>query len=45
MVGPRSTSESNLSDMSSSVTGITLYVDNGIHAMGMVQGKAVDQVM
>jgi len=33
-----------VSDMSSSVTGVTMYVDNGMHAMGMVQAKAVDQV-
>ena len=25
-----------LSDLSSAVTGVTMYVDNGIHAMGMV---------
>ena len=34
-----------LSDMSKSVTGITMYVDNGMHAMGMVQSKSVDQVL
>ena len=33
-----------LSGMSAAVTGVTLYVDNGMHAMGMVQRKAVDQV-
>ena len=33
-----------LSDMAASVTGVTMYVDNGMHAMGMVQAKAVDQV-
>ena len=26
------------------VTGVTMYVDNGMHAMGMVQAKSVDQV-
>jgi len=30
-----------VSPMSSAVTGITMYVDNGMHAMGMVQSKAV----
>ena len=33
-----------VSDMAASVTGVTMYVDNGMHAMGMVQSKAVDQV-
>merc|ERR1719217_165162 len=33
-----------LSDMSAAVTGITMYVDNGMHAMGMVQAKSVDEV-
>merc|ERR1740138_1995027 len=33
-----------LSDMSKSVTGVTMYVDNGMHAMGMVQSVAVSQV-
>ena len=33
-----------VSDMAASVTGVTMYVDNGMHAMGMVQAKAVDQV-
>lgn len=32
------------SPMSNAVTGITMYVDNGMHAMGMVQAKAVDEV-
>ena len=32
------------SDMSSSITGICLYVDNGMHAMGMVQAASVDRV-
>merc|ERR1712087_273209 len=31
------------SPMFGAVTGITLYVDNGMHAMGMVQEKAVEQ--
>uniref|UniRef100_A0A7S0IVJ9 Enoyl-[acyl-carrier-protein] reductase (NADH) n=1 Tax=Calcidiscus leptoporus TaxID=127549 RepID=A0A7S0IVJ9_9EUKA len=31
------------SPMFGAVTGITLYVDNGMHAMGMVQEKAVVQ--
>jgi len=30
-----------VSPMSSAVTGVTLYVDNGMHAMGMVQTKSV----
>ena len=34
-----------LSGMAEAVTGVTLYVDNGMHAMGMVQRKAVDQVL
>merc|ERR1711907_911693 len=33
-----------LSPMAGAVTGVTMYVDNGMHAMGMVQAKAVDQV-
>jgi len=33
-----------LSPMSGAVTGHTLYVDNGMHAMGMVQNVAVEQV-
>ena len=33
-----------LSPMSGAVTGHTLYVDNGMHAMGMVQSVAVEQV-
>ena len=33
-----------LSDMSGSITGTTMYVDNGMHAMGMVQSKAVEQL-
>merc|ERR1719217_1417513 len=33
-----------VSPMSGAVTGVTMYVDNGMHAMGMVQAKAVDQV-
>jgi len=32
-----------LSPMSSAVTGVTMYVDNGMHAMGMVQSKAIAQ--
>jgi len=32
-----------LSPLFGAVTGITLYVDNGMHAVGMVQGKAVAQ--
>ena len=32
------------SDMANAVTGVTLYVDNGMHAMGMVQEVAVAQV-
>ncbi|KAL1511768.1 hypothetical protein AB1Y20_005054 [Prymnesium parvum] len=32
-----------LSPMSAAVTGVTLYVDNGMHAMGMVQNKAIAQ--
>jgi len=31
------------SPMSGAVTGVTMYVDNGMHAMGMVQSVAVDQ--
>ena len=33
-----------LSPMSGAVTGMTVYVDNGMHAMGMVQAKSIDQV-
>jgi len=33
-----------LSPLSGAVTGVTMYVDNGMHAMGMVQSVAVDQV-
>jgi len=33
-----------VSGMSNSVTGVTMYVDNGMHCMGMVQAKSVDQV-
>lgn len=29
--------------MFGAVTGVTLYVDNGMHAMGMVQEKSVAQ--
>lgn len=32
------------SDMAGAVTGVTLYVDNGMHAMGMVQATSVDAV-
>jgi len=32
------------SPMSAGVTGVTMYVDNGMHAMGMVQSVAVEQV-
>jgi len=32
-----------LSPMSASVTGTTMYVDNGMHAMGMVQNVAIEQ--
>jgi len=32
-----------LSPLFGAITGITLYVDNGMHAMGMVQEKAVAQ--
>lgn len=34
-----------LSPMAGAVTGQTLYVDNGMHVMGMVQKAAVEQVM
>ena len=30
--------------MAGAVTGMTVYVDNGMHAMGMVQSVAVEQV-
>jgi len=33
-----------LAPASGAITGVTLYVDNGMHAMGMVQSVAVDQV-
>merc|ERR1719199_412497 len=33
-----------VSPLSSAVTGMTVYVDNGMHAMGMVQEVAVAQV-
>ena len=33
-----------VSDMSTAITGITMYVDMGMHCMGMVQAKSVDQV-
>jgi len=33
------------SDMAGAVTGVTLYVDNGMHAMGMVQGTAIEDVL
>jgi len=33
-----------LSPLSGAVTGVTMYVDNGMHAMGMVQNVAVAQV-
>merc|ERR1719213_1276183 len=33
-----------LSPMSAAVTGMTVYVDNGMHAMGMAQEVAVEQV-
>ena len=33
-----------LSPASAAVTGVTMYVDNGMHAMGMVQNVAVAQV-
>ena len=32
-----------LSPLARAVTGVTLYVDNGMHAMGMIQDKAVAQ--
>lgn len=32
-----------LSPLFGAVTGVTLYVDNGMHAMGMIQDKAVAQ--
>jgi len=32
-----------LSPASAAVTGVTMYVDNGMHAMGMVQNKAIAQ--
>jgi len=32
-----------LSPLSGAVTGVTMYVDNGMHAMGMVQSKAIKQ--
>jgi enoyl-[acyl-carrier protein] reductase I len=32
------------SPMAGAVTGVTMYVDNGMHAMGMVQNVAVQQV-
>lgn len=33
-----------VSPLSGAVTGMTMYVDNGMHAMGMVQEVAVAQV-
>ena len=33
-----------LSPMAGAITGMTVYVDNGMHAMGMVQSVAVEQV-
>jgi len=33
-----------LSPMAGAVTGMVMYVDNGMHAMGMVQSVAVEQV-
>jgi len=33
-----------VSGMAKSVTGVTMYVDNGIHCMGMVQAKSVEDV-
>jgi len=33
-----------LSPAAGAVTGVTMYVDNGMHAMGMVQNVAVEQV-
>jgi len=33
------------SDMAGAVTGVTLYVDNGMHAMGMVQGVSIEDVI
>jgi len=33
-----------LSPMAGAITGMTVYVDNGMHAMGMVQDVAVEQV-
>ena len=32
-----------LSPLAGAVTGVTMYVDNGMHAMGMVQSKAIKQ--
>ena len=32
------------SGMANAVTGVTMYVDNGMHAMGMVQATSVDEV-
>lgn len=32
-----------LSPLSGAVTGVTMYVDNGMHAMGMVQSTAIKQ--
>merc|ERR1712070_662567 len=32
-----------LSPLFGAITGVTLYVDNGMHAMGMVQEKPVEQ--
>merc|ERR1711972_1019778 len=32
------------SPMAGAITGVTMYVDNGMHAMGMVQNVAVEQV-
>jgi len=32
------------SPLAGAVTGVTMYVDNGMHAMGMVQNVAVEQV-
>jgi len=34
-----------LSPLSGAVTGMTVYVDNGMHAMGMVQEVAVEQCL
>ena len=34
-----------LSPLFGAVTGVTLYVDNGMHAMGMVQGSSTEDII